>query len=253
MSSSKELKIGVLLTAPVQLLDFAPIDLFAMATPEYLSLCNIPPPIVSLAKPCKIYNIGKKSASSTDNESDKDRKIQQVTATSGIVLTHTTADKEVAPGNLDVLFLPGPDPNTIPDEETQEFLRAHNEHNTTILVICTAAYTAGYSGIYDGRHASGPKFLIPELQKKFPKAKWNNTLRWVQDGNIWSAGGITNGNDLVAAYLRATYPGPVAEMVCTMADVGDRALEYDVGMRRGMLFVLWQVIKALPSYIFRLK
>jgi hypothetical protein len=39
-------------------------------------------------------------------------------------------------------------------------------------------------------------------------------------------GGITNGIDLVAAYLKATFPTPVAEIVCSMAEVGDRPLKY---------------------------
>jgi hypothetical protein len=66
-------------------------------------------------------------------------------------------------------------------------------------------------------------------------------------------GGITNGNDLVAAYLRATYPSSVAETVCTMAEVGDRPMEFDVGLKRSMLYIVWQVLKALPSYLFRSK
>lgn len=181
----KELKIGVLLTDPVQLLDLAPIDLFSMGTPEYLEICKIPPPIVSLAKPCKIYYIGKKaSAASLENK----KALQEVTATSGICLTHTTADDEVSPGNLDVLLLPGPDPNNEPDDEVKAFLQAHNKHKTTILVICTAAFVAGYSGIYDNRHVTGPRFLIPDLRKLFPKAEWDESVRWKQDGHIWTAG-----------------------------------------------------------------
>ncbi|CRG91922.1 Lipase [Talaromyces islandicus] len=208
--SHEGLKIGVLLTDPVQLLDLAPIDLFNMATPEYLEIWK------------------KASASSLKNENA----VQEVTATSGVRLTHTTADEEVSPGNLDLLFLPGPDPNSEPDDEVKEFLRAHNKHKTTFLVICTAAFVAGYSGIYDSKHVTGPRFLIPNLRKLFPKTEWDESVRWKQDGHIWTAGGITNGNDLVAAYIRATYPSSVAETVCTMAEVGDRPMKFDIGLKR---------------------
>ena len=43
-------------------------------------------------------------------------------------------------------------------------------------------------------------------------------------------GGITNGNDMVAAYLRQSkvFPRPVVELACSMADVGDRGEKYSV-------------------------
>ncbi|KAK5627174.1 hypothetical protein RRF57_002889 [Xylaria bambusicola] len=41
-------------------------------------------------------------------------------------------------------------------------------------------------------------------------------------------GGVTNGNDLVAAYARAGkhFPSAVVEIACKMADVGDRGQVY---------------------------
>lgn len=187
--ASEELKIGVLLTDPVQLLDLAPVDLFSMATPEYLEILKIPPPIVSQAKPCKIYYIGKKSSAAS---SQTQKAVQEVTATSGVCLSHTTTDEEVSPGNLDVLFLPGPDPNIEPDDEVNAFLQAHNKQKTSILVVCTAAFVAAYSGIYDNRHVTGPRFLIPNLRKLFPKAEWDGTVRWTQDEHIWTGGIVPN-------------------------------------------------------------
>jgi hypothetical protein len=58
-------------------------------------------------------------------------------------------------------------------------------------------------------------------------------------------GGITNGNDLVAAYARSSkhFPQPVAELACTMADVGDRQQEYGEGQTRFILGVLWIFMK----------
>lgn len=40
-------------------------------------------------------------------------------------------------------------------------------------------------------------------------------------------GSITNGLDLMASYMRATYPKEVAEFVCGIAEVGDRPLKYE--------------------------
>lgn len=43
---------------------------------------------------------------------------------------------------------------------------------------------------------------------------------------------MTNGNDLVAAYSRATpeyFPRPLVEFICEQLDVGDRPQEYQKG------------------------
>ena len=52
--------------------------------------------------------------------------------------------------------------------------------------------------------------------------------------HLWTSGGITNGLDMVAAYLhsRQSVHGistELADLVCRMADVGERKQEYDVG------------------------
>ena len=39
-------------------------------------------------------------------------------------------------------------------------------------------------------------------------------------------GGVTNGQDMVAAYIRSKWPGPTAETALAIADVGDRSQEY---------------------------
>ncbi len=59
-------------------------------------------------------------------------------------------------------------------------------------------------------------------------------------------GAITNGNDLVAAYIRQSkhFPSPVAEVACKMADVGDRAQGYSQGPTAFTLGFVWLLLKA---------
>lgn len=56
--------------------------------------------------------------------------------------------------------------------------------------------------------------------------------------------GITNGMDMVAAYIRATWPGPTTEALLAMADVGDRKAEYGNGQARENAWWLWQILRA---------
>lgn len=164
------------------------------------------------------------------------------------------------------------------------FLRGHYEAgDTDILAICTGVFVCGYAGILDGKWATGPRALVPMLREMFPRAKgWDETRRVVRDGRAWSCGlspfpfpssifhclgqgvfrrtgtdrmmigGITNGHDLVAQYLRETYPPALVNVVLAMADVPERSVKYDTGPARDNIFFLWQVLRVLPSAVFRM-
>ena len=89
---------------------------------------------------------------------------------------------------LDILLIPGPDPMTYkPTDELNDFIMGHSNSGADVLTVCTGAYPAGYSGVFNGRRATGPRELVPELKKKFPKVTWEDK-RWTSDGNIWSSG-----------------------------------------------------------------
>ena len=45
---------------------------------------------------------------------------------------------------------------------------------------------------------------------------------------VWTSGAVTNGTDMIAAYIKEKFPPPLATFVCAGADVGDRAREYGV-------------------------
>lgn len=50
--------------------------------------------------------------------------------------------------------------------------------------------------------------------------------------------------DMVAAYIRETWPGPTAEAVLAMADVGDRGPKYPSGQASENVWWLWQILRA---------
>ncbi|KAI9927944.1 hypothetical protein ASPWEDRAFT_69899 [Aspergillus wentii DTO 134E9] len=241
--TSQPLRIGVLLVDCVQLLDLAAIDLFNMTTPEYLQSCHLPQPLMNLARPCEIHYIGAQPAGT----------IQPTTAQMSLSLTACVSDEFVAPGKLDVLLIPGPDPSVVPPETMLEFVRGHDEAGTTILSICTGIYVVAYAGLHKGRKVTGPRFLIPQLKEKFPEAEvWDSELRVVRDGRLWSCGGITNGHDMVAEYLRQNYPDALVNAILAMADVEDRGLHYSSSVTRDNAFFVWQIAKALPAAVLKM-
>ncbi|KAF7887217.1 uncharacterized protein EAF02_003864 [Botrytis sinoallii] len=191
MSSPKHLRIGVFIPAGCQLLDMSGIDIFSVLSPEYLSACGLPAPLVALGISCTIYYI---SLPSTGPE-------VELTANAFLRLSKTTKTNEVQP-----------------------------------VAQC---------GILKGLSASGPRALIPRLKKEFSDTKWVDDRRWVVDGNIWSSGGITNGLEMIAAYIRQKFPSPAAEAVIAMADVGEKGVFYTNGNTNETLRWLWQILRAV--------
>ncbi|KAJ5119902.1 hypothetical protein N7448_010571 [Penicillium atrosanguineum] len=98
------LRIGVLLVDSVQLLDLAAVDLIFMATPEYIEEIGMPKPLQELGRPCEIHYIGR----------DGPNAHSSVTSQMSLRLTDSLTDAAVAPGNLDLLYIPGPPPKSMP-------------------------------------------------------------------------------------------------------------------------------------------
>jgi putative intracellular protease/amidase len=257
MTVPKHIHIGVFIPKTVQLLDLSPIDLFGMISPEYLRACQLPEPLIALGIPSTIHYISVPESGTH----------VELTASASLRVTKTINDIEVQPGKLNIILVPGPDPAAVFEEPTLRFLREHasskgpDEKKVDILSVCTGANLLGQSGLLKGKKASGPRALIPMLRKKFPEVEWNDSKRWVQDGNVWTSGkscnvpvpllladigegGITNGQEMVAAYMRQSFPGPATEAVIAMADVGDKGIDYANGKTAENVWWLWQILKA---------
>lgn len=172
--------------------------------------------------------------------------------------------------------MPGPDPITKYDnlKDATDWLAAHAARpETDILSVCTGVYLCGAAGLLKkGTKACGPRGLQGDLAKRFEGVQWlGEELRWVKDGNFWSSGGfffssllhegsavsgdetnrnpggVTNGNDLVAAYTRLSgrFPGPVAELGLVVTETGDRPQRYETGKAALTLGIVWQIVKAV--------
>lgn len=169
-------RIGVLLVGDVQLLDASPIDLFAMLTPAYLEACGFPQPVISSGQDMAIHYI-----SQTPN-------LNACTANAALRVTDSLESADCAPGKLDILLIPGPDPRAVPNEAVKAFVRAHAEaKDTIVMTVCTGVFVAGYAGILDGKKVTGPRGLVSKLREKFPEARWVEK-RWEVDGRVWTSG-----------------------------------------------------------------
>ncbi|KAL9132868.1 MAG: hypothetical protein Q9175_005955 [Cornicularia normoerica] len=231
MAPQAAIRIGVLLVDTPQLLDLSPIDLFGMLSQSYVTtLPFLPTPLKASAVPMEILYI---------NRAGPD-KLQDCTANVGLRIDASISDKICAPAKqgaektLDILLIPGPNPSEYkPTDALNGFIKGHFANGTDVLSVCTGIYPSGHADVVKGKRATGPREMVPDLKKKFPEAIWEDK-RWTSDGNLWTSGkslifiqrGFTNGQDMAAAYIREKWPGPLAETMMAMADVGERVPEY---------------------------
>ncbi|KAI0432127.1 class I glutamine amidotransferase-like protein [Xylaria sp. FL1042] len=218
------LHIGVFIPTECQLLDAAGVDIFGSLSYEYLTVLEamLPKVVIDCAPSVQIHYIGSVQAG---------EKIP-MTSNQSVVATNHYSDPEVAPGKLDIVYVPGPDPTVeIPAGALEWLGKQGATEGVDILSVCTGIFVCGGAGLLKGRNICGPRGMQDALREKGfePASMKGHELRWIQDGNFWSSGGVTNGNDLVAAYCRAKpeyFPRPLVELICEQLEVGDRPQKY---------------------------
>ena len=63
------------------------------------------------------------------------------------------------------------------------------------------------------------------FMENFKETTWLHQ-RWVRDGKLWTSGGVTNGLDMMAAYMRETFDPQIVEVALSICDCGDRGQFY---------------------------
>ena len=141
----------------------------------------------------------------------------EVLSESGAFNVYAAApEREVVPlsGGLDVLpqlslaeldrRLGGEDPDVIvvpqmrdvgtPEHRpVAEWLREHAEGSGTVVSVCNGARVLADAGLLGGRRATANWANIAEWERRYPDTEWVRGLRYVEDGNVLTAAGVTSG------------------------------------------------------------
>ena len=178
-----KISIGVFVPNGAQLLDIASVDVLGAMSKEYLSIMpGLPKALVDNAPSVSISYITTPTLAGE----------AAVPLTADMVLrpSHSYEDAAVAPGQLDLVVVPGPDPASRFEVGALAWLRSQAEApGVDVLCVCTGIYVCAAAGIANGRQASGPRGLQDDLRSKFPEVRLvGDDHRWVRDGNFWSSG-----------------------------------------------------------------
>ena len=116
----------------------------------------------------------------------------------------TAVDDQIAEqDDYDIILVPG-GRGTRRDVENQPLLdwlaRAAAKAEITASV-CTGSALLARAGLLDGKAATTNKLAFDWVAKQGPNTDWRRRARWVEDGNIFTASGVSAGTDMSLALI----------------------------------------------------
>lgn len=115
---------------------------------------------------------------------------------------NTSRACELEPGRFDTLIVTGGlldhrscDPRLI------EWVRRNHDRVRRVTSVCCGAFLLAAAGVLSGRRATTHWENCANLQKSFPTVEVQPDSIYVQDGNVWTAAGITAGIDMALALV----------------------------------------------------
>lgn len=112
----------------------------------------------------------------------------------------------------DTLFVPGGfgTDRAVKDETLLEFIRLKAVNTRRSVSVCSGAFILASAGLLDNRKATTHWLLTDELQERYPKVKVVPDALYINDGSIYTSGGVTAGIDLALALVEEDYGISVA-------------------------------------------
>jgi len=220
ISPSQTLKWGLLMLPHFQWLDaVGPVDLINTHSQATLKHLQFPEALVAKAPIIHWSYIS--------------HDLSPMIASSGPPQTPTETYKTCP--QLDYLIIPGPDPDQPLPEGCAEFLKRQFGGLKALITVCTGSLAIASTGLLDGLQVCSNKFVLRSMAQNgslnknvtgvddlYKTMKWKGELnkkvswvgdrRWVVDGKVWSAAGVTAGMDLAAEFVRVHFDEAVVNL-----------------------------------------
>jgi putative intracellular protease/amidase len=98
--------------------------------------------------------------------------------------------------DADIVLVPGGDVSKVRrNAETLSWLRKETARDQHTISVCNGAVTLAEAGLLDGLSATATYHWIPKMRTQFPKVHMVDDQRWVDNGKIITAAGLSAGID----------------------------------------------------------
>lgn len=130
------------------------------------------------------------------------------------VRIETMPAPELSPGEIDTLIVTGGlvDHKTC-DPRLIEWISRNYDKPRRIASVCCGAFLMAGAGVLDGHPATTHWEDCDRLKDEFPKVEVRPDCIYVQDGNLWTAAGISSGIDMALAMIEEDYGHALALLV----------------------------------------
>lgn len=107
------------------------------------------------------------------------------------------------PGSLDLLLVPGGRGTRfeVINSRMLAFLNDAYPSLEILASVCTGAGLLAAAGLLAGRHATSNKQGFEWVTSQSDDTHWMPEARWVEDGNVWTSGGVAAGMDMALALI----------------------------------------------------
>jgi transcriptional regulator GlxA family with amidase domain/YHS domain-containing protein len=96
-------------------------------------------------------------------------------------------------------------------EATLEWIRKSTKSTDVTMSVCTGAFLLASTGLLSGKAATTFHSAFSDFEKQFPDIRLKRGARFVEDGNLASAGGLSSGIDLALRVVERYYGREVAD------------------------------------------
>ena len=114
---------------------------------------------------------------------------------------------------LDTIIITGRGMNEQESTAVVDWLHLAAPHARRIASICGGAMLLAQTGLLDGRRATTHWRLLETLQTQYPAIHVEGGPLYIQDGPIWTSGGVSSGLDLTLALVEDDYGFTLAREV----------------------------------------
>jgi putative intracellular protease/amidase/YHS domain-containing protein len=128
---------------------------------------------------------------------------------------HTSGGMKIVP---DYNFENAPAPKVIvipaqskPSEATLEWIRKATKGTDVTMSVCTGAFVLARTGLLSGKAATTYHGAFVPFARQFPDIHLKRGARFVEDGNLATAGGLSSGIDLALRVVERYYGREIAQ------------------------------------------
>src|SRR5437899_3516159 len=117
----------------------------------------------------------------------------------------------------DYTFTNAPEPKVIiipaqsePSKAMLDWIRQSTKNTDVTMSVCTGAFVLAKTGLLDGKSATTFHAAFNSFAMQFPKIDLKRGARFVENGNLATAGGLSSGIDLALRVVERYYGREVA-------------------------------------------